>query len=140
MIVVSAQYGDPKSADIFFPLQRSLNDLFAIYMQKDYFYTIKTLAIVFRISGNLQRFNGDGPERSKYLKSNQMFTIDLVIPMRKWERQPESVVRTLISEGVNECVKIFIMRSKKERELKDQDAFMHDFRHVLKHFNSQEIS
>lgn len=140
MIVLSAQYGDPQCADVFVPFHRTLNDLFSIYMQGDYFYTIKELAIVFRVSGNIQRFNGDGPERSKYLKSRNMFSIDLVIPMRKWQRQSECVVRTLIADGINQCVKVLITRLEKARELKDLGAFTYDFHHVLECFNPQEVS
>ncbi|MHB9839202.1 hypothetical protein Q8F57_030730 [Paraburkholderia terrae] len=134
VIEISGQYGDPQCAPLFFPLQRELNDLFKKYCVDDYFVSLEKISIIFRISGEITDFEGDGPERFKFIRKGSEFTIDFVVPKFKWMGKSEIELRLLINDGLIKCFNIFIDRSISFNEMNDKDDLLRDVGLVLRDF------
>lgn len=135
MIQISAQYGDPKAAKYFFPLQKKLNNLFIEYCVNDYFFSIKKLSVIFRVSGSIRDFCWDGPERFKYLNNQAEFTLDLSIPELKWKGKSVDQLKNLLKSGLIKCCTIFLEESFNLEELKNKGFFVRDFYRVLSEFD-----
>lgn len=67
-VQISGQYGDIQTDDIFWPMQKKLNDYFKKYIVGEYFKSITKIAIVFRVSGKIWDFKSQGVESLRYLK------------------------------------------------------------------------
>jgi hypothetical protein len=86
MVEISGQYGCVLSDDAIAPMHRRLNELFAEQMRRDYSREVALLAIVFRVSGVLQDFASEGPERLFFRRKGGYLEIDLGIPQSAWRR------------------------------------------------------
>ena len=84
MIQFSAEYGDPKSARAFDPIHDCLAEIFAKYSLGSYTDQVAALAVIFRVSGQISNFGGDGPERLRFSKKAREVTLDLVVPEARW--------------------------------------------------------
>ena len=123
-IQISAQYGEPKAADVFFPLQKHLNDNFEKYLTKNHFKTIDGLSIIFRVSGKIHDFQSEGPERMRYIKKDRDLTIDLVFSEVQWKGVDSNDLKALVKSGVIECMRMLIEKAEILKELLDKKVFI----------------
>jgi len=133
-IQISGQYGDPQADDIFWPMQKKLNDYFKKYIVGEYFKSITKIAIVLRVSGKISDFKSQGAERLKYWKKDKVLSIDLVFSESQWLGVDLSVVRKIPAEGIKECLNLMIERAVKLNEVVDKEALMEDIENALADF------
>lgn len=133
-IQISGQYGDPQADDIFWPMQKKLNDYFKKYIVGEYFKSITKIAIVLRVSGKISDFKSQGAERLKYWKKDKVLSIDLVFSESQWLGVDLSVVRKITAEGIKECLSLMMERAVKLNEVVDKEALMEDIENALANF------
>lgn len=133
-IIISGQYGDPKASRVFWPMQKKLNDTFEKYIKDDYFHNLIELSIVFRVSGKISNFKGDGPEKMKYLKSEPSITIDLTFPESAWRDVDRDTIKLKIVNGINSCFLLMLEKAEKLGEIKDNDAIRNDIELAISDF------
>ncbi|NNA32837.1 hypothetical protein [Pseudomonas lundensis] len=133
-IQISGQYGDPQADDIFWPMQKKLNDYFKKYIVGEYFKSITKIAIVLRVSGKISDFKSQGAERLKYWKKDKVLSIDLVFSESQWLGVNLSVVRKITAEGIKECLSLMMERAVKLNEVVDKEALMEDIENALANF------
>lgn len=133
-IQISGQYGDPQADDIFWPMQKKLNDYFKKYIIGEYFKSITKIAIVLRVSGKISDFKSQGAERLKYWKKDKVLSIDLVFSESQWLGVNLSVVRKITAEGIKECLSLMMERAVKLNEVVDKEALMEDIENALANF------
>lgn len=140
MIEISGQYGDQASDKAIWPFHIKLNELFKKMDAKTYFKTVKILSIIFRVSGNIWKFEGEGPERLKYLKNENVITVDLLIPENRWKDVSNDERVKYISKGIRVCFDLLLTRAKKAQELIDEKAIRDDFEKLMDEFERTSIS
>lgn len=133
-IQISGQYGDPQADDMFWPLQKRLNDCFEKYIVNDYFESITKLAIVFRASGKMWDFESQGAECLRYLKKTNALTIDFVFTELQWSNADMAELKKIIAQGTIECLELMIGKSVKLGELADKGALLSDIEKSLDEF------
>lgn len=111
-IQISGQYGDPQAGDIFWPMQKKLNDHFKKYIVGEYFKSITKIAIVFRVSGKIWDFKSQGVENLRYLKKTKTLTIDLVFSQSQWLNADLNELSEMIAQGTLQCFELMIKKQK----------------------------
>ncbi|WP_052702417.1 hypothetical protein [Marinomonas sp. S3726] len=134
MIQVSGQYGDPRADDLFWPIQKMLNDFFKEDILGAYFKTIVMFSIVFRVSGKVRDFGSEGPERMKYLKKDAEITIDLVFPEHSWRGEAQNDLKQCVANGVRECLSLMLTKAQSIGEVEDAEGFKCDVEKVVSGF------
>lgn len=104
---------------LIFPLQHELNQALGEISSNDHFRSIERITIIFRISGDARDFEGDGPERLRYLKKGNELTADLVIPASKWKFVPTKALRIYIKDNFNVIWNWMIEKAESLEEGKD---------------------
>jgi hypothetical protein len=135
-IQISAQYGDPKSANVIRPLHKSLNELFEKTLTKKYFRSIDKLTIVFRVSGTIWNFPGEGPDQIKFFKQQREVSIDLVIPEAKWCDINSNDLRVYIQIQLRRCFNSLLDRIRGENELVNEIQLVADFEGAMMEFGN----
>ncbi len=133
-IEISGDYGDPKADDIFWPLQRALNDLFEPLLKNRYFNSIREFSIVFRVSGRALDFKSEGPELLKYNKKSQYITIDLTFPESAWKGIEMDDIKMNVVNGLNLSFDLMIEKAIEVDNSRDLDALISDFKSVMSDF------
>lgn len=133
-IQISGQYGDPKADDLFWPLQKNLNDCFNKHLVQVYFNTLVMFSIVFRVSGKIRDFGSEGPERMKYIKKESELTVDLVFTEASWRGADKSVFEAHVVDGVRECLRMMLDKSDSLNELTDINSFKIDVEKAISEF------
>lgn len=134
MIQVSAQYGDQRASKFLRPFHKQLNDLLGRIMLDTYCKNITKFSIVLRVSGTIWKFEGEGPEKLKFMSKKNEMTIDLVIPQSQWESQNNLEFKLYIANGIRQCFDIFLQRAKAEKELLDKEGVLREFNNTIKIF------
>lgn len=116
-IQISGQYGDPQSGNLFAPLQRQLNICFERHVGGNYFQTITTLAIGLRVSGKIQDFESEGPERLKLFLKKHRMTMDLVYARQPWETRSRVILAPVVSHDIACCLGMMVERARRAGEL-----------------------
>ena len=111
-IQISGQYGDPQADDIFWPMQKKLNDYFKKYIVGEYFKSITKIAIVFRVSGKIWDFKSQGVENLRYLKKTKTLTVDLVLSQSQWLNADLNELSEMIAQGTLQCFELMIKKQK----------------------------
>lgn len=112
---ISAQYGDPKAPDIFFPIQLRLNQAFGREMDQTLIGTLDKLSVVLRVSGATWDFKNSGPERLKYRKKDREITIDLAVPEKQWNGVPIEEVKSWLKSRLEACVHQILEKAESEK-------------------------
>jgi hypothetical protein len=133
-IQISGQYGEPKADDIFWPIQKKLNDAFKSNVTNGYFNDLSTLAIAFRVSGKAHDFGSKGPERMRCIKKDKRITIDLVFPVEDWLNTSNERLIIAVKCGVLQCLNLMIEKSKKSQQLIDEKRLLTDIDKALHDF------
>ncbi len=115
-------------------MHRRLNEIFESRLRKDYGQKVNLLAIILRVSGELQDFGSEGPERLYYRRQGRYLEIDLAIPRDAWEEQPPDPVRIYLTGGLRAAFKSLKERLNKVDAVADVDAWEADFEACLQQF------
>ena len=133
-IQISGQYGEPRASDIFWPMQKKLNECFEKNIKGGYLKTILKFAIGFRVSGKLCDFQSQGAERLRYLKKTNALTVDLVFSESQWSSADLDELKKVIVIGVLKCLDLMIVKSEKLGELVEREALLSDIEKSLDEF------
>lgn len=133
-VELSAQHGDLESDAILWHLHKHLNELFLEHLERKYFESIERFSVVLRVSGDVQDFGGEGPERLQDLGDDQEVTIDLVIPKARWEGAPPAVLRRYLGEQLGYCFHRMKERAARVSEPISGTDFRADFEAVIAEF------
>lgn len=133
-IQISGQYGEPRASDIFWPMQKKLNECFVNNIKEGYLKNILKFAIGLRVSGKLCDFQSQGAERLRYLKKTNALTIDLVFAESQWSNADMAELKKIIAQGVTECLELMIEKSAKLGELVDKGALLSDIEKSIDEF------
>jgi hypothetical protein len=133
-IQISGHYGDPKADNLFWPIQKSLNDCFTKHIIGVYFNALSLFSIVLRVSGKVRDFGSDGPGRMKHLKKNSEITIDMVFAENFWNGTDSENLKAGVAEGIRECIRLMIERAEVIGEIKDVECFKSDVRKAILEF------
>ncbi|MBN5052225.1 hypothetical protein JY456_17945 [Stenotrophomonas maltophilia] len=125
-IQISGQYGDPQSGNLFFPLQQRLNTCFEHHVTGNYFQTITILAIGLRVSGKIQDFKSEGPERLKLFLKKHRMTMDLVYARQAWEKRSRAILAPVVSHDIACCLGMMIERARRAGELLQHEQLRTD--------------
>ena len=112
-IQISGQYGDIQTDDIFWPMQKKLNDYLKIYIVGEYFKSITKIGIVFRVSGKIWDFKSQGVENLRYLKKTKTLTVDLVFSQSQWLNADLNELSEMIAQGTLQCFELMIKKNRK---------------------------
>ena len=113
MIKMSAQFGGGDADRVIFPLHKQFNNFFSSVSAERYLIGNTRFFIVLRVSGHIQDFNFEGPERLKYFKTKEAMTLDLSIPERAWKGKTTEDFRPYFARQLQECLKLLIAEAKK---------------------------
>ena len=119
---------------LIFPLQRELNQALGEISSTDYFRTIERLTVIFRVSGDARDFEGDGPERLRYIKKENELTADLVIPADKWKVVPETALRIYIKDNFEVIWTWMIEKVESLEEGKDIQSLSQKVKAIMEKF------
>ncbi|WP_088101681.1 hypothetical protein [Xanthomonas retroflexus] len=133
-IQISGQYGDPQSGNLFFPLQQRLNTCFEHHVTGNYFQTITSLAIGLRVSGKIQDFESEGPERLKLFLKKRRMTMDLVYAHQPWETRSRTILAPVVSHDIACCLGMMVERARRAGELLQHDQLRTDVANALADF------
>ena len=133
-IQISGQYGDPQSWDVFVPLQRQLNVCFDRHVTGSYLRTITKFAIAFRVSGMVQDFESEGPERMKLLRKQHILTMDMVYACQPWKAIDRNALVPVISADMATCIDMMIERARRAGELLQHEQLRTDATSALAEF------
>lgn len=139
-VQISGHYGDPKADRFFWPLQKSLNDIFRAKIDGVYFKSIVLLAIVFRVSGKVTDFKSKGPERMRYIKKENAINVDLVFSGDMWQGVEPSDLAETVYEGTSECLSMMVEKSKALKELVEEDKLNSAISEALELFKESHCS
>lgn len=134
MIQISGQYGDPRADDLFWPLQKALNDGFKKHISGAYFKAIVMFSIVFRVSGKVRNFGSEGPERMKHIKKDCEITIDLAFPENFWRGVDKNDLKVSVADGVRECLRLMLEKAQAIGEVEDAEGFKKDVDKAISEF------
>jgi hypothetical protein len=134
MIQISAQYGDQNSTRFIRPFHKKLNDILEKVVVEKFFKNILKLSIVLRVSGEIWKYKGEGPEKIVFMKKKNEMTIDLIIPESKWKAVGEIEFKSYIENSIRQCFGLLLERAKKENELTDEDGIQIEFNNAMKEF------
>jgi hypothetical protein len=134
MIEISGQYGCVLSDDAIAPMHRRLNELFAAGMRRDYGAKVTRLAIILRVSGALQDFGSEGPERLFVRRKDKYLEIDLAIPRSAWEEKPLPEVRRYLVRGLRSAFALLKERLLTVDREANVDGWESDFGACLDQF------
>lgn len=126
MIQISGQYGDSSADNLFWPIQKMLNDCFRKSIIGRYFKAIVMFSIVFRVSGKVRDFGSEGPERMKYIKKDAEITIDLVFPESFWRGVDKNDLKVNVADAVKESLFLMIEKAEAIGEVEDVETFRCD--------------
>ena len=133
-IQISGQYGEPRASDVFWPIQKKLNECFENNINGGYLKSILKFAIGLRVSGKLCDFQSQGAERLRYLKKTNALTIDLVFAESQWSDADMAELKKIIAQGVTECLELMIERAVKLGEVVDRVALRKDIEEAIADF------
>ena len=125
-IQISGQYGDPQADDMFWPLQKRLNECFKKHIVNDYFESVTKLSIVFRASGKIWNFESQGAECLRYLKKANTLTIDYVFTESQCLDADITEFKKIIAQGTTECLELMLQKAVKLGELLDKETLLSD--------------
>lgn len=134
IIQISGQYGDPKADDLFWPIQKKLNDCFKKHLIGVYFNALAMFSIVFRVSGKVRDFGSEGPERMKHIKKDAEITIDMVFPESFWRGVDKGLLNAGVAEVVRECLRLMLEKAEAAGEIKDAESFKSDVEKAILEF------
>lgn len=134
MIQISGQYGDPRADDLFWPIQKMLNDCFKKSIVGAYFKAIVMFSIVFRVSGKVRDFGSEGPERMKHIKKDSEITIDLVFPESFWRGVDKNDLKVSVANAVRESLFLMLEKAEAIGEVEDAEAFKSDVEKAISEF------
>ena len=112
-VQISGQYGDIQTDDIFWPMQKKLNDYLKEYIVGEYFKSITKIGIVFRVSGKIWDFKYQGVENLRYLKKTKTLTVDLVFSQSQWLNADLNELSEMIAQGTLQCFELMIKKNRK---------------------------
>ena len=133
-IQISGQYGDPQADDIFWPMQKKLNDHFKKYIVGEYFKSITKIAIVFRVSGKIWDFKSQGVENLRCLKKTKTLTVDLVFSQSQWLNADLNELSEMIAQGTLQCFELMIKKTEKLGELIQKESLLSDIDKAISEF------
>lgn len=133
-IQISGQYGDPQADDMFWPLQKRLNECFKKHIVNNYFESVTKLSIVFRASGKMWNFESQGAECLRYLKKTNTLTIDFVFTESQWSDTNMTELKKIIVQGTTECLELMIQKAVKLGELLDKKTLLSDIEKSIGEF------
>ena len=133
-VQISGQYGDIQTDDIFWPMQKKLNDYFKKYIVGEYFKSITKIAIVFRVSGKIWDFKSQGVENLRYLKKTKTLTIDLVFSQSQWLNADLNELSEMIAQGTLQCFELMIKKTEKLGELIQKESLLSDIDKAISEF------
>ncbi len=132
MIEISAEYGEPRASKKFWPLHRTLNQIFEVHLRGEYFAKgLSKLGIVLRVSGRVQEFMGEGPERVMYLPRECLITLDLVIPEVRWKLVELPELQHYLEEQVRKSFALLLDLAASRSLIIDQQALQSDFEKAM---------
>lgn len=133
-IQISGQYGDSQADDMFWPLQKRLDECFKKHIVNDYFENVTKLSIVFRASGKMWSFESQGAECPRYLKKTNTLTIDYVFTESQWSDADITELKKIITQGTTECLELMMQKAVKLGELLDKETLLSDIRRSIGEF------
>lgn len=136
MIEISGQYGSESADEKFWPFHRQLNDLFDKFAPNTYSKIIDDIAIIFRVSGEVQDFGTEGPERLLFRKKERYIVIDLTFPKRDWKKQRSATLRRDISAAVRAAFALLIDRLSHDDKTCRVDLLLADFEKAMQLFDA----
>lgn len=138
MLQVSVQYGGKEGVEHILPMHRALNQLSKQHMGGDYCKSVDTLAVMFRVAGSVNSFEGgEGLENLLVRKKDKYISIDLVIPEARWRDLTSKELRAYVTKGVRECMSKLIEMADSIGELKNKSALAEDFETVMSIFEAE---
>jgi hypothetical protein len=132
MIEISAEYGEPKASKRLWPIHHTLNRLFEEHLRGNYFAKgLCKLGIVLRVSGRVQEFAGEGPERVRYFPPECLITLDLVIPEVRWKAAELPELNDYLEEQVRKSFALLVDFAVSRSLIADQRALQNDFEKAM---------
>lgn len=108
----------------------------------DYFNNLEFFSIIFRISGEAKDrdFNGgSGPEFLKKVRGEQIYTIDLTVPVSAWKDKNEQQLRQYLADGVCQCFELLKEKARKAKEIIDEEKLDNDFQAGMQRFMTEPL-
>lgn len=137
MIDFGAQVSGGESDKAISPFHIKLLELFYDPPELNgYFVTLKEFQIVFRVSGEGNDFDGDGPEFLKVSKKRKVISVDLTVPESKWKGRTKDEFKDYISTNVKKCFTLLLAKALELNEVVDQEKLIHDFSSSIQEFDS----
>ncbi|MBR0573674.1 MULTISPECIES: hypothetical protein [Pasteurellaceae] len=94
-----------------------------------YFKNLEYFSIIFRICGKEGDFDGgEGPEFLKKVRGEQVYTIDLTIPVSAWQNKTEIEIREYLVNGISQCFELLKKKAIKIKEVIDEEKLDNDFK------------
>lgn len=138
MLQISAQYGGREGVEHILPMHRALNQLSKQHMGGDYCKSVNTLAVIFRVAGSVNTFDGgEGLENLLVRRKDKYISIDLVIPEARWRDLTSVELRAYVAKGVRAGIAKLIEEAESMGELKNKNALAEDFETVMSAFEAE---
>ena len=133
MITIGAQARGPKDGNIG-KLKVDLYHLFQKHCDKTYCPAIDEFALVLRINGALGTFGPEAIERIRHSRKKRYITVDIVIPMERWQGLPTPELKQYLAGQIRESLAMCAARLLKNGETVNKDLLLGDVDHAITEF------
>jgi len=125
MITIGAQCGGPKDGGIG-DFKVDLFHLLGQHCADTYCDSVDEFALVLRINGTLDSFGAESIERIRRSKKDRCITVDIVIPMERWQPLTTSKLKKYVAVQVRSAIQMCAARLEKDRENIDSESLLND--------------
>lgn len=100
-IEVAGQFGSPEASDavvpVFMTAMKPAGATVPLHSLDD---RVRTLSLLLRVSGRVQKFEGEPVENVKFARNREWASVDLLVWEREWEGKPRPAIAAVLADRV----------------------------------------
>jgi hypothetical protein len=132
----SVEMGGVDSGHVVGPHLSSLARLLNKYIIHEYVFELDELHPIFRVDGEVHRWDKEGLERLRLARKQRYITVDIMMPRSRWEEVTPTEIRRFINDNFKEALHRMVDRLKKEHMEVNEERLFKDYAKVEKEFLS----
>ncbi|OAI54312.1 hypothetical protein AYO44_15165 [Planctomycetaceae bacterium SCGC AG-212-F19] len=112
--------------------------MFEKHCTRTYCPAIAEFALVLRVSGTFDDFGPEAIERLRRQRSARVITVDMVVPIPRWQGKKEAELKRYLAKRVREALEVCVARLKKDKEAVKEAALFADVDAAIAEFLSSK--
>jgi len=135
LLKFGVQGGGGKSREKIQPFHIQLNKIFK-QTEADYFNTIGSFGIYYRVNGPIRNYGNEGPDKLEYLKKQKELGIDFVVSEESWSTKSEEELKIYFTNSVQQCFYTLLKAAEDKGFIKDSEGLVSEFEKKLSIFQN----